>query len=419
MMRKVLFGVAAALFGLAPAASGAPSITYDAGTKTILVAGHPKEAPATLAGILAANNAGKWGVVAYDAAKDIYTVSAHLHIGHSDGSTSWLRIGSTEHPAETLIMKGNLVVCPVKELAWHDYTGENGLAIGLPDDKTVKPVVRFDCTKESKFGISLGGGSSFLAYHAQMGALTEDKTRWASWRGSAVHTRIAGCRFAGVTGLYGLQLSPDFDLRDTVFEHMGSVLSNGGQYVLNCTFRHCGTPVIDSGSIHATLVKCRFENNDHNWSLHATKYGILAVDCFFGEPAKKEVLCSSAIWPDGSRNYPVFTAQRHIVVSVKDAAGKPVAGAKVTVINEQGDLSAVAHGVALTGADGKTPAPGTNGALLVTDYLYRATKDPKKPVEKRYTYTLTVAAKGYAQAEDKGIDPDETWAVKEITLKKQ
>ena len=209
-------------------------------------------------------------------------------------------------------------------------------------------------------------------------------------------------------------------VKGCTYEHGSYALPNGLGYYEDCTFRDLDAALSDGGALDCMVVNCRFEGNRRNWMLRHTNRGLRAVDCFFGETEIKEVVCQR--WKNprfGQWQYPIFFAQRHIVVAVKDEAGKRVAGAKITVTNEQDDLSAVVHGVALTGEDGKTPAPDAVDALLLADYLYRASEDPKNPIEKRYTYTVTVEAKGYATAKVTSIDPDQAWAVKEVTLKKQ
>jgi len=91
-----------------------------------------------------------------------------------------------------------------------------------------------------------------------------------------------------------------------------------------------------------------------------------------------------------------------------------------------GDLSAVHHGAAKTDAEGKTPAPFAYGALLLTDYAYKATDDVPDPdsgecrvASYDYRYDVRVTAEGYEAGVIEGLDPDEAWVEKTVALKKQ
>lgn len=420
-MRKLVASLALVIISAAWGTTAGAELTYDKAANTILVAGFPLDKPAALADVLKADQAGGWNVVKHDQATDTYVISADLAIGLSDGSDTVLAIGSANHPNQTLILKGDLRVNAPKEKSYMLYTGSNALTIGVPDNPQIKPTVKFDCSEDGEYTFSIGLGTTVQLYNATLTAATLDGKHRPHWRGSPgspgrfemINSVLSGFAWLGIQ-------TSEATVRGCVFEQIGTVLGNGAQWAENCVFRNCGAALSDGGCLDCTVVNCRFENNKQNWILRHTARGIRAVDCFFGESEVREVMCQRWKNPQtGGWQYPTFFAQRHIVVSVKDAAGKPVADAKVTVANEQGDPSAVAHGVALTDQEGKTPAPGSGNALLLTDYLYRASEDPKNPIEKRYTYTVTVTAPNYASAKVTGIDPDETWVVKEIIIKKK
>lgn len=421
MMRRAVWIAAASVFLFAAVAFGEHDISFDAARKTILVKGGTLEQPVLVAEILRASQDKGWNVVTFDENQGAYRVEASIEIGADDGTDSTLRIGSVEHPQETVVLKGNLHLKEPQKtghpISGYTYLKTNALVIGDPANETIRPTLKFDCAKPGEFGVSIEQGATLLAYNARLGALTDDRNRWASWRGYGRNTQVIGCTLSGFQQLSSFNaVHPN--VRNSIFEHMNIALYNGGQYLENCTFRHLGTAVFDGGCIYATLVNCRFENNNRNWELRFSDFGIRAIDCVFGEPRDQKVICQSHFWPQRQqRSYPSFVSERHLVFEVHDGAGKPIPGAIVTLTCEQPEAPiAVVHGRARTGADGRTPAPGKNSALWVTDAYCRATDDPNKPIENRYTYTVTVTAEGYSPVKVKGIDPDQTWVVKEITL---
>lgn len=398
-----------------------PAIVYQPDNKTIQVIDFSAKKPATLADIRAADAAGKWGVVQYDAAGDVTTLAAHLQIGNAEGTNSFLQIGAAERPAETLILKGNLAVKSPKPISYGLWQGQNGLLLGLPDNPTVKPVIKFACSKTGEFGLTTEPGSVLKCFSAVMTSATPDrKLGWkclcACFPGGGVVLRDTV--FSYFSELYQSEITQG-DVQGCRYEYGPAALPNGSGYYRNCVFSNLDIALSDGGCLDCTAVNCRFENNLRNWRLAHTAWGIRAVDCFIGAPSNQTVTCQRWMYPGSDRwHYPRFLAQRHIVVAVKNAEGQPVAGARIAAANEQNDLSTVAHGQAVTGADGKTPAVNSGQALFLTDYVIRAGDDPAKPVEQRYTYTISVNAAGYAPARVAGVDPDQSWMEKEILIKK-
>ena len=98
-------------FACAAAAAHAAAY-YDETARCIRVADFPKYAPCTPATLLRMDRLYGWGKVRYDAATDTYTIAADLFIGSDDGSETYFQLGSAAHPRETLVMRGELVVCP-------------------------------------------------------------------------------------------------------------------------------------------------------------------------------------------------------------------------------------------------------------------------------------------------------------------
>ena len=209
-------------------------------------------------------------------------------------------------------------------------------------------------------------------------------------------------------------------VRGCCFEHGLVPVGNGAGRFEDCTFRNLETALLDGGCLDVTLLRCRFQDNQWNWRLMHTQFGIRAVDSWFGEPRSKEIVCTRWKNPQtGQWQYPMMFSQRHIVVAVRDAAGRPIAGARVAAVNAEGDSSAVVHGTAVTGPDGRTPGPRSGKALFLAECLVRATEDAHRPLHQQYTYTLTVSAEGHAPVRIEGVHPDGTWTVREVVLGKK
>ena len=403
--------------------SASGDITFDVPNRAISVNGYTQEAPATMQCLLEADGKNGWNVVSCAAERDTYRLDASLVIGKSDGSKSYFQIGAADHPNETVILNGSLVLAPGKEFRKHasaalEYHGGNWLRIGLPDDPAVKPIVKFECSKPCEHGLQIGPGSQLLCYHARLSAATVDQVHYAFWKGTGT---IVSSTVSGFDKLYGLALDghTDYLVKDSTFEHMNVGLYNGVQIVEGCTFRHMGTAVYDAGCLDAILTNCRFENNERGCALAHTATGVRAVDCTFADPERSKFALRrwhsrySKEW-----QYPMFVAKRHLVVEVKDQQGKPIAGAVVTLSHEKGQAGMINVARAVTAADGRTPAPENEKALLVTDYLYTAT-DTKTPIHETYTYRAHVTAAGFAPIELTGIDPSQSWSVKRVALRRK
>jgi hypothetical protein len=301
------------------------------------------------------------------------------------------------------------------------WDGRNGLLLGLPGSNSVKPIVKLDCSRRDEFGLTVEPGCVLHMHQATITAAAADRTR--VWR-AAVAVEPGGdlvldaSTFSWFGRLYPFPTHPRI-AKGCTYEHGMCALGNGSGFYENCTFRDLDTVFRDGGALEVTAKGCRFEANRQNWALAHTAFGVRAVDCHLEEPQDRTIVCQRWLDPaTGQWHYPRFFSQRHVVVAVRDAAGKPVAGARVTLRNEQDDASAVVHGSALTGADGNTPPVDSGAALFLTEYCCRAGADPKQPVATHYTFTLTVTAQGYAPVELKGVDPDQSWQVKEVVLRR-
>ena len=388
----------------------AGEITYDRERHVVRVVGFGREEPCTLGQISAAARE----VASHDSASDTYELNASLHVGSSDGSETFLRIGSQAHPKVRLAIKGNLVVKEPKKQGYQVYQAHNGLAIGTPDDTSIRPTVLFDCTSPGEFGLSVEGGNFLDLHNASVSALSkEPSARYrflvdARARSGGVHvTNSAVSWFTTV-----MLPSADGRVRGVTFEDGGEL--RGVTYLEDCTIRRLDDGVRDHGSLLAALVRCRFEGNTCNWQLRYTNWGIMAIDCLFGEP-KKPPPIRAYTWPKTGRvSRPSFIARRHLVVSVKDEAARPIPNATVRLTCEQGDLSAVQHGQAQTNREGMTPAPASGQALFVTDYAVRGGEDTR-----HYTYTLSATAPGCVTRTLNGLDPDQSSEATEIILARE
>ena len=443
--RSVLAGVVLAVLvsGIAHAAC-----TYDTESDTISVVDYLESVPCTLKAILLADKMNGWGKVTHDKASDTYTVVCDLKIGTNDGTDSYLQLGTASTPRETLVMRGNLIVAPY----WVSGEGPakewtqapravNRLTLGDPDDKTIAPTVKFDCSPDRRFTVYVGvvltddnrfktgHGGQLHVYNGTFTALTQKKGsefgtpgRHAGLVMMGDSIILDGATISWVAGSMAYGISGRAQVADTVFEH-GTSVTYGGVGPHNwsgCTFRHfSGAPIFDSGGLRMTLTDCTFENNVRNWNLHYTKHGLTGIDCNIGAPGQPD---SHAMWikPEtGEEHHPTFTSKRHIVVEVVDENGKPVPGAAVKVRCEQVAVQTVENGEQNANADGRTPAKGEESPILLTEALRRASDTPNKPEVKRYSFSIDASSDGFVASSVKALRPAESWEIVRIVLEKR
>jgi len=386
----------------------AGEITYDREARIVHLTGFNREDPCTLDQLSASARE----VLGHDAASDTYVLNANLHVGANDGSETFLRIGSRAHPRERLVIKGDLVVREPKKRGYQVYQAHNGLTIGSPDDMTIQPTVLFDCKSPAEFRLDVQGGNFLDIHNATVSALKKERSARYELLVD-VRARSGGVRVVNSTISWFTTVmlpSADGQVRGITFEYGGEL--RGITYLEDCTIRHLDDGVRDHGALLATLVRCRFENNTHNWQLLYTHWGIMAIDCVLGEPQKPSRI-RGYTWPKTGRvSRPTFIAKRHLVVVVRDKAGRPIPNVTVRLSCEQDDLSAVQHGQAQTDREGLTSAPASGRALFVTDYAIRSDEHRRD-----YTYALRVTAPGYEAAATTGIDPSAASQVAETTLR--
>ncbi len=412
-------------------------IVLDEARDAIRITDYPPECPCTLARLAAVDRAFGWNRVSHDAAQDAYTVRGTLIVGANDewnaaaphGTETVLRIGSADHPRETLIMRGDLFVAPYWIAGenpaeyWSAARKRTLLRIGDPHDPGTRASLKFACGAGACYTLYCGRlpwnpapqfGGGVEVYHGEISALDPDAGLIGDAArgdlhlyGSVVldHARLADVkgRLAGLSG----GGSKEYRLNHTRFERIGAALVNGIQKASGCTFAHCGTAVLDQGGLRAELSGCLFQSNACNWSLRYT--GKLSlVDCAWEPPSRHD---EYRVWTNrqGQVTVPALTVSRHIVAEVTDAAGRPVPGAAMTWRAEQDAEADRQARPIVTGADGLTPGPDhAEQALLLKASLTRATDIPNQPDTISYSYTLT-AEKDGARSTLTGVTPDVSW----------
>jgi len=434
-----------AVFILALSRSSAhAAITYDAELNRAWVKDFPADLPCTLDNLLNMDEAGGWGKVILDEATNTYTIALDLWIGDHDGTETYFQVGGEREV--TVVMKGDLVVHPffIREvdegLYYRAPRKINRLTLGSP--KGAKVTLKFDCEKKNQYSLFVGSfptdkrkkmerrgyGGELFAYNALITAATQDKAR--TWGGPGGMVYLCGNRttlhnttlsWATKSLTYGMQNSPPLyiaDVRNCVFEHALSGLINGKQLVRDSVFRHLDIAVMDYGSINAKLIGCTFENNKANWELKYTKWGTTCIDCEVSPPLDKDIFRTATTATIKTVRYPKLTLQRHVIVEVVGADGKPVEGADVRVTCDRKDPTAGLNTSQKTGADGRTPGRDAEKAILLTDTVKQVTDTPNEPDVREYSYTVEASAPDQGKGRVEGYRPTGNWAVVRVKLEK-
>lgn len=438
---------------LTPAAmaTSEPVIEYLAPENVVWVRSFSRDAPATMDDVLAADRKAGWNRIAYEPAGDTYTLKASLWIG---GVSAWdptfVQIGRPGHERETLIVKGFVWIRPPrKNLPGAD--GKSGLVnrltLGNQTNAAIRATLKIDCqTTVQSDGLFIGdrsipgqyafcGGDLFVFNSVIAAAPADPKNQLPVW----VRTMDTGCygtdvRLIGATvsriGLYGINPG-NSTIERTLFENGRSIFTGGFQRAVDCVFRNLACPV--SGDL-VELIRCTFESNAVNWSLqNMTGYGVEAIDCRMGPPKNPVQLRKNTGDPrmllnNGIPVYPFYIERRSLAVKVADAEGHPIAAAVISLsCPEESPLGvgaptsmwggpapagmldhlvAMRNSVAVTDHVGVTPRKAEEGALLPAVRRWRATDDPLKPREEKFSYRITVEAAGYRPVE-RMLTPDE------------
>jgi len=437
---------AAVVVALVSSGKSHTGIQYDPASDTILITDYPEDMPCTLARLRRCDELFGWGQVAYDEASDAYTVSARLVIGANDGTHTCLQVGSAEHPRQKLILQQDLFVAPhwVKGLNpgrswWQDAPKDtvNRLTLGVEGDGAVQATLtvaggKVHVGRAPGLGAAERLGGQVFVHHSTINTASPGAPRALRDLNKGVGMDFCGAGYvmdhatvSGFSGFmaYGLQHGPGRTgcsrLANTVFENGGVALVNGVQRASACTFRNLTVGVMDYGSLDAVLTACTFENNQHNWVLTYSKKGLTLVDCTFDEPARGNVYRCWVNPKTKEVQRPVLAVKRHIVVSVADPEGRPVAGAEVTVRCEQGAFEAVTNPGQTTDGDGRTPGKSSAKALLLTEYVKTATDTPNQPEVNQYSYTIKATASGFAETVVSGFRPQQNWQAAPVVMQPQ
>jgi hypothetical protein len=377
---------------------------------------YPPEAPCSLSRLAETDRAFGWGRVKYDNATNTCVITGDLIIGSNDGSETILKVGSSEHPDETLIMKGNIYIHPYFiEGENREHNGDywrapkrmNALILGENENKNITATLKFACSPDKRYtvyggfapwikkGTQQGGG--LYVYNSQIAPLNpETGNEIGSIEGIGMY--LAGgsvfdnAKITGVKGALhrmGAGINKDFLVRNTMFTRVSMPLTASGVCkVSTCMFVDCETAVSDRGSLELELTDCVFRGNEQNWALTYSDNGLVCVDCIWDAP-RKEDFYRVSVDNKGIKKYPKFSDRHQVTVKVIDDAGNPVADVIVSFKAEQAGCDLLQNREFRTDKDGMTPAKGNDGAIVMTEYVKTATEVPDKPNTSFFTYTVT------------------------------
>jgi len=393
----------------------------------------------------------EWGRVSYDKETDTYTIACALWIGKKDETDTYFQVGTREHPRETVILKGNLVIYPTRlkenrpnEKVSSALKSVNRLCLGDPNDTTISATFKID---ESAGTINIGTlpeyggqgrqdgkGGQLHIYNSWFGGLTpknigEGGTGWKHyWFGDSFVFQNAT-----VAWLYGMSYGADSGnveiMEDSLFDGCGAIFCGSTQRALRCTFKNCDVVVLDRGSADAQLIDCVFKENNRNWYLSCSDAGVLCTDCAWDTPKEGDKIYR-ADFAREKGNYPKFISRRHIIIEVVDEGGNAIPGALVEVVCEQDNsptIDNIINGVSLKTNSrkiacnnlGKTPGKDNKEAVFVTEIIKTATDIPDKPEVKEYSYKIKASAKGFNHNSIKNIHPQNSWEKIRVVLSKK
>lgn len=417
------------------------AVTYDREREALHVTDCLRSVPCTLRALWQADRMNGWGKVAYDAAHDTYTISADLWIGSHDGTETFFQIGSAQHPRETAVVRGHVVVSPfyVPDAGpRRDWRSGKGpicrLTIGVEGNPAITPALKIHSEPGNEHTLYVGKtpasvtgferGGELHVYHGTITAAVPDKDHMIGAPGPTRLVYLSGRIVLKHATLSWMAGNMSYGLRnavieDTTFEHGGAAILGRKHSPKRCTFRHLQTAILDYGDLDITLTDCVFTKNLRNWSVRFTGRGLTCIDCTYDAPKRPNEYRSYQHPKTKRTRYPWFASRRHIVVQVVDAEGKPIQGAQVRVGCEQGLPEAVTNGDQRTDQAGKTPGRGDDGAILLTEVIKRATDTPYKPVVTICSYEIRVIAPGFAETVLTNVRPTRSWQVLLVVMRQE
>ncbi len=419
-MRIFLFAVAV-LFTWGSVFAG---IEYVKAENRIQVTGYPKERPCTPADLVRADRIFGWNKVTYDPKIDTCKLDCGLTIGRNDCSSTYFQLGSTDHPCETLIVKGPLRVYSTwlkdenKDLAYHHIRGlkrNNRLTLGVPGHPEIKARFLIDNRDRKGYSITIGGtsgygrdngGGELHVYNSEIGPcgdvrIGEKKRRFTPvYMGGAHSVILDGAIIRGVTGRFARNLFAG-KVTGTTFENcIGGYIGNFQKVINNSKFLNCKLGLNGSLRHDLFIYDCVFKGNAKNWSL--TRRPLIAIDCKIDSFDK-------GVYSKNKKA--AFVSKRHVIVKVTDSAGRPIRKAKVKFVPDSkpfynsSDVNA-----AITGNDGLTPGKSKSGVLLLSEIMADSTG------KTGYQYVLT-AQKGNKTGTIKNLSITESWKTITIQIK--
>jgi hypothetical protein len=426
-------------------------IVYDAALEGYRVTDYPAEYPCTPELLAEMDRLLGLGKVKRDSGTGVCTVECPLFIGGHDGTNTYFQVGPPECPEETLIMQGDLYVCPYyipgespHEQWWHAPQRVNRLTLGDEHRPEIRAALKFDGAGPEKrlrllTGVrpdrdgetTIGHGGQFMAWNSLVTALHPSPERsldGLTLRGDGFVFVNSTLSWVEGMMLYGASVDWRKTVRiaDSTFEHGGAVVIGGKLELEGCRLRHCDTAVLDYGSLNVVMRNCTFEDNRCNWQLRfpgRTPPTLECLDCIIGPPQtanpmqRQETASTRALQEEaGTLQNPQFVSKRHLIVRVVDANGEPVPEAEITVRAEQSGAGLDEGKRYHTDATGHTAGETGPGALLLPELRQVVTGEQSPPATTQFTYTITAVAGGRT-ASIEGVRPDRSWGVVTVTLK--
>jgi len=418
--------------GLAPAA-----VQYEQAQNRIWITDYPEAMPCTLERLLVADQAFGWNKIRYDESQAAYWVDADVCIGTDDGSETYVQMGASNVPRTTVILNGNLFVCPGRKDEKTGRTCVNRLTLGYPADTNGSVILKVASEKGNEHSVYVGvrpeGKHAYSRYngqlhmfHSEITALIQDAEHALGapfgqyhlfLTGDSIHIKNSAISWVKRCLAYGLVMHLDTRIENTVFAHGRKALaryketSSKNNLVTGCTFRDCET-ALDSPNHLVVLTGCRFERNQRNWVMNNCKE-LTLIDCEI-EPPLKGNEYGRTDYAKKRGWHPQVVIKRHVVVAVRDEAGQPVENAVVTVRERlNGKRLEVA-----TGKDGSTGGEDSGRGLLLVERIERVMEGSDQPEVLNFIYDIHVKAEGFNAGEKSDYRPQTNWERVVVTLVK-
>ncbi len=410
---------------MAYVAASPAAIQYDAAANRLWITDYPAAMPCTPERLAAAGRIFGWNAVRYDAEQAAWRVEADLCIGTDDGSDTFFQLGDTRNPQTTLILNGNLFVCPSGTNAAAGRIGVNRLALGASHNSNISAVIKIASAKGNEHSVYIGVNPLHsqvykgrpIARPAYSGELHMFNSKITALIPDAEHAmgnaaygnnnvfltgrsiRLSNSEISWCKGClaHGLVVHLDLRIENTVFAHGRTVMSryketaSKNNLITGCVFRDCG---IALESLHHLVVMtgCRFENNRRNWKMDNCRELVL-MDCEIGRTAQPDIYGISD-YAAKNKWQPKIIMKRHVPVLVQDKDGLPISGAMIKII-DRADKQAI------------TVAAGKDGAaeVLLMERMEQAVFGSDQPEITEYAYDIYVSRVGYTPAERRDFRP--------------